>query len=130
MPGNPSRAARELHLSDSRGAVAQIESANNRLTYSLESRAKAVDALLREMRSDLLRLWIPLIAGATLLIGLFGGMGIQSCRDSVPTAATPAPTVAEPVPLPEPQRNPAMLSGPKLQHQNQAKAKPGGEHER
>jgi hypothetical protein len=78
-------------LSDSRGAVAQIEAANNRLTYSLDNRAKAVDALLREVRSDLLRLWIPLIAGATLLIGLFGGMGIQSWRDSVPTAATPTP---------------------------------------
>jgi len=87
-------------LSDSRGAVAQIEAANNRLTYSLDNRAKAVDALLREVRSDLLRLWIPLIAGATLLIGLFGGMGIQSWRDSVPTAATPTPTIAEPVPLP------------------------------
>ena len=79
------------NLSDSRGAVAQIESANNRLTYSLDNRAKAVDALLREVKSDLLRLWIPLIAGATLLIGLFGGMGIQSWRDSVPTAATPTP---------------------------------------
>jgi hypothetical protein len=42
------------NLSDSRGAVAQIESANNRLTYSLDNRAKAVDALLREVRSDLL----------------------------------------------------------------------------
>ena len=41
------------NLSDSRGAVAQIESANNRLTYSLDNRAKAVDALLREVRSDL-----------------------------------------------------------------------------
>ena len=78
-------------LSDSRGAVAQIESANNRLTYSLDNRAKAVDALLREVRGDLLRLWIPLIAGATLLIGLFGGMGIQSWRDSVSTVATPPP---------------------------------------
>ena len=93
------------NLSDSRGVVAQVESANNRLTYSLENRAKAVDALLHELKSDLLRLWIPLIAGATLLIGLFGGMGIQGWRDSVPTAATPSPTVAEPVPLPEPQQN-------------------------
>jgi len=117
-------------LSDSREAVAQIESANNRLTYSLESRAKAVDALLREVRSDLLRLWIPLIASATLLIGLFGGMGIQSWRDSVPTAATPTPTVAEPVPLPEPQQSPVVPGDPKQQHHRQAKAKPGAERER
>lgn len=46
-------------LSDSRGAVAQIEAANNRLTYSLDNRAKAVDALLREVRSDLLRSGFP-----------------------------------------------------------------------
>ena len=65
-------------LSDSHGAVAQIEVAKDRLTYSLESRAKAVDALLHEVKGDLLRLWVPLIAGATLLIGLFGGMGLGS----------------------------------------------------
>jgi hypothetical protein len=114
-------------LSDSRGAVAQIESANSRLTYSLESRARAVDALLHEVKSDLLRIWIPLIAGATLLIGLFGGMGIQSWRDSVPTAATPTPTVAEPVPLPEPQQDSATPASPKQRHHNQAKL--GAEHE-
>ncbi len=120
-----------LHdLSDSRGAVAQIESANNRLTYSLESRARAVDSLLHEVKSDLLRIWIPLIAGATLLIGLFGGMGIQSWRDSVPTAATPAPTVVEPAPLPEPQQDSATPARPREPRRSQAKAKPGAEHER
>jgi hypothetical protein len=118
------------NLSDSRGAVVQIESANNRLTYSLDNRAKAVDALLREVRSDLLRLWIPLIAGATLLIGLFGGMSIPSWRDSVPTAATPTPTVAEPVPLPESQQSPAVPGDPKQQHHRQAKAKLSAERER
>ena len=75
-------------LSDSHGGVvAQVEYANNRLTYSLESRAKTMDALLHEWKSDLLRIWIPLVAGAAMLIGLFGGMGIQGCRDAVPTAA-------------------------------------------
>lgn len=117
-------------LSDSRGAVAQIESANNRLTYSLDNRAKAVDALLREVRSDLLRLWIPLIAGATLLIGLLGGMGIQSWRDSVPTDATPTPTVVEPALLPEPQQHSATPASPKQQRHSQAKAKPGAEQKR
>jgi hypothetical protein len=97
---------------------------------SVDNRAKAVDALLREVRSDLLRLWIPLIAGATLLIGLFGGMGIQSWRDSVPTAATPTPTIAEPVPLPEPKQDSASPGSSKQQLHNQAKAKPGAEHER
>ena len=36
---------------------------NNRLTYSLESRAKTDDALMHEWKNDLLRVWIPLIAG-------------------------------------------------------------------
>ena len=109
-------------LSDSRGAVAQIEAANNRLTYSLDNRAKAVDALLREVRSDLLRLWIPLIAGATLMIGLFGGMGIQSWRDSVPTgAATPLPMVAQPSPIQEPQTDRRTLDKPKRQSRNSKK---------
>lgn len=45
------------NLSDSRGGVvAQIESANNRLTYSLESRAQTVDALLHELNNDVLRI--------------------------------------------------------------------------
>lgn len=117
-------------LSDSRGAVAQIEAANNRLTYSLDNRAKAVDVLLREVRSDLLHLWIPLIAGATLLIGLFGGMGIQSWRDSVPTAATPTPTVAKPVPFLDPHQDAAMSGSPKPQRHGQAKPKSGAAHER
>jgi hypothetical protein len=118
------------NLSDSRGSVAQIESANNRLTYSLESRAKAVDALLHEVKSDLLRIWVPLIAGATLLIGLFGGMGIQGWWDSIPTAAMPSPTVSRPIPLPEPQQSPAMPGDPRQQHHPQAKAKPSAEGER
>jgi hypothetical protein len=94
----------------------------------LENRAKAVDALLHEVRSDLLRLWIPLIAGATLLIGLFGGMGIQRWRDSGPTTAMPTPRVVEPVQLPEPQQDhPATPGSPKQQRHSQAKAKPGAE---
>jgi len=73
-----------LHnLSDSRGGVvAQVESANNRLTYSLESRAKTVDALLHELKRDVLRIWIPMACGAALLIGLFAGIGIKGCRDA------------------------------------------------
>jgi len=118
------------NLSDSRGVVAQIETANNRLTHSLESRAKAVDKLLRDLKSDLLHVWTPLIAGAALLAGLFGGMAIQGWRNSVPTAPTPTPTVAEPVPLPEAQQSRAVSGDPKQQHHRQAKAKPGAERER
>jgi hypothetical protein len=70
-------------LSDSHGGVvAQVERANNRIEYSLESRVKTMDSLLHEWKSDLLRIWIPMIAGASLLVGMFGGMEIQGCRDS------------------------------------------------
>jgi vacuolar-type H+-ATPase subunit E/Vma4 len=69
------------NLLDSRGGVvAQVESANNRLTYSLESRAKTVDALLHELKSDVLRIWIPMACGAALLIGLFAGIEMKGCR--------------------------------------------------
>jgi hypothetical protein len=94
------------------------------LTSLLDNRAKAAVALLSEVRSDLLRLSIPLVASATLLIGLFGGMGIQSWRDWLPTAPTPASTVAQPVLLPEPEQNFATPASPKRQRHSQAKAKP------
>jgi hypothetical protein len=86
-----------LHkLSDSHnGVVAQVEQANSRLTYSLESRAKTIDALLHEWKSDMLRIWIPLVAGAAICIGLVAGMEIENYRDSVaPTIATPVSTSA------------------------------------
>ena len=37
--------------------------ANQRVEYSLDSRTKTMDALLHEWKSDLLRIWIPMIAG-------------------------------------------------------------------
>ena len=91
------------NLSDPHGGVvAQIESANSRLTYSLESRAKTVDALLRELKNDVLRIWVPLVAGAALLIGLFTGIGIQNWRDSAPAeVATPPPVAMQTVPPPQ-----------------------------
>jgi hypothetical protein len=94
-------------LSDSHGGVvAQVESANSRLTYSLESRAKTVDALLHELRGDLLRIWIPLACGATLLVGMFCGMEIQGCRDSPSEAATaPTPATVQPAPTLQPDKS-------------------------
>jgi hypothetical protein len=94
-------------LSDSHGGiVAQVESANNRLTYSLESRAKTIDALLHELKGDLLRIWIPLACGATLLVGMFCGMEIQGCRDSPSeTSVAPTPITTSPTPSPQPARS-------------------------
>jgi len=93
-------------LSDSHGGVvAQVERANNRIEYSLESRAKTMDALLHEWKSDLLRIWIPMVAGACMLIGLFGGMEIQGCRDA--PLATPSTAAALPAAPPVAPQAPA-----------------------
>lgn len=97
-----------LTLSDSYGGVvAQVERANNRIEYSLESRTKTMDTLLYEWKSDLLRIWIPMVAGACMLIGLFGGMEIQGCRDA--PAVTPPTTAAVPTIPPVVPQAPAKI---------------------
>jgi hypothetical protein len=85
------------------GVAAKVESANRHVVQSLERRAKALDELLHEFKSDLLRIWIPLATATTLLIGLFVGMEIQGCRDSEPTPGTQSskmptltPSITEP----------------------------------
>ena len=123
----------ELHnLSDSHGGVAaQVEYANNQIEHSLERRAKTLDALLHEWKSDLLRIWIPLVAGAAMLVGLFGGIEIQGCRDAVPTAAaTPTQTAAPAVLAPAPLENGAPDGRPKAQRRTREKAQGGTDHER
>jgi hypothetical protein len=122
-----------LHtLSDSHGGiVAKVERANNRLECSLESRAKTIEALLHEWKSDLLRIWIPLIAGTAMLIGLFGGIEIQGCRDSASVgAATPTQTAMQAIPGPEPQTNGASVGNPKPQRESREKARGDAKHER
>ena len=117
-----------LHtLSDSHGGiVAQVESANNRLTYSLESRGRTIDALLHELKSDLLRIWIPLACGATLLVGMFCGMEIQGCRDSPSEAATaPTPTTVQPAPALQPDKRGSSGGNSQKPHHFQHDAKPG-----
>jgi hypothetical protein len=122
-----------LHnLSDSHvGVVAQVEYANSRIAHCLESRAKTMDALLHEWKSDLLRIWIPLVAGAAMLIGLFGGIEIQGCRDAVPTAAsTPTQPAAPAAPPPEPQTNGTPDGRPKAQRHAKEKAQDSTNHKR
>jgi hypothetical protein len=122
------RAQKELtvalgNLSDSKGGVvAQVKSANSQLTQSLEKRENALDSLLHQLNTYVLCFWVPLIATAALTVGLFAGMGIQGCMDSVPAAAaTPTPTVVRSVPTPEPQENGGPVSSPKQQRHNQRK---------
>ena len=68
------------------GVAARVESANRQVVQTLERRTKALDELLHEFKTDLLRIWIPLATGATMLIGLFAGMEIQAKRDSSQSA--------------------------------------------
>jgi len=111
------------NLSDSKGGVvAQIESANNRLTQSLEKRENALDALLHQLNTDVLYFWIPLISIAALVIGLFAGMGIQGHMDSAPASATtPMPSVVQTIPDPKPHENGAPAGTPKQQRHSQSK---------
>ncbi len=70
------------------GVAARVESTNRHIVQALESRTRALDELLHEFKSDLLRIWIPIVTGATMLIGLFVGMEIQGCRDASTTSST------------------------------------------
>ena len=119
------------NLSDSHGGiVAQVESANDRIRNSMENRVKVLDALLLEWKSDLLRIWIPLIAGAAMLIGLFAGIWIKGCRDaSLAAVETPAPTVAQPANSPPDEKSVPDANSGKL-HLGRREAKPGAELER
>jgi hypothetical protein len=61
-----------------------------------------IDALLHEWKSDPLRIWIPLVAAVSMLIGLFGGVEIHGCRNTAAPAATrPMPTNLPAAPNPE-----------------------------
>jgi hypothetical protein len=115
-----------LHtLSDSHvGVVAQVQRANHRIEYSLESRAKTMDALLHEWKSDLMRIWIPMVAAASMLIGLFAGIEIQGCRDSAPGAAATMPTqsTAPTIPPPPPRPDSSGAENPNQQASSHPKA--------
>jgi hypothetical protein len=99
------------------GVAARVESANRQIVQTLERRTKALDELLHEFKTDLLRIWIPLATAATMLIGLFAGMEIQGCRDSEPTPVTqssPTPPLTPSIPD-SPQEPTAKAPGRHIQ---------------
>jgi hypothetical protein len=131
------RAQKELtaalvNLSDPKGGVvAQVESANNRLTQSLEKRENALDALLHQLNTYVLYVGIPVISTAALMIGLIAGIAIRACLDSGPAAAArPMPTVVQVVPTSNLQEGGGPVGSPKQKRHNQAEAGAGAEHER
>jgi hypothetical protein len=118
------------NLSDPKdGVVAQIESANNRLTQSLEKRESAFDELLQKLNTHVLYIWIPVISTAALMIGLVAGMRIEGCMDSVPAAAA-APRVEQALPTPEPHGDDGPVGSPRQKRHSRAKAGAGAEDER
>jgi hypothetical protein len=88
-----------------------------------------LDALLHEWKSDLLRIWIPLIAGASMLIGLFGGFEIQGCRDAA-SASAATPATVQVVPPSVPQEDTNSVGDTKKPRHVLANTKTGAAHER
>ena len=83
------------------GVAARVESANRQIVQTIEHRTRTLDELVHEFKTDLLRIWIPIVTGATMLIGLFAGMEIQGCRDSEPppvTQSSPMPPQTPSIP--------------------------------
>jgi hypothetical protein len=98
-----------LDLTDRDGGVAaKVDSANRHIVNTLDRRTKALDELLHEFKTDLLRIWIPLATGGAMLIGMFAGMEIQGCKDSQPVATTQSlPMQILPMSSPEVSQAPA-----------------------
>lgn len=83
------------------GVAARVESANRQIVQTIERRTRTLDELVHEFKTDLLRIWIPIVTGAAMLIGLFAGMEIQGCRDSEPppvTRSSPMPPQTPSIP--------------------------------
>jgi hypothetical protein len=96
------------------GVLSEVESANRFLTHSLESRAKKIDDLLLEVRHDILRIWIPMICAASLIVGLICGAGIQSWRDTPSSDASVSQPVAAQIDAVPKSKNPSDSNHGKL----------------
>lgn len=97
------------------GVAARVESANRQIVQTLERRTRTLDELVHEFKTDLLRIWIPIVTGATMLIGLFAGMKIQGCRDSETTPitqSTPTLPITTSIPDSPPEITAKALSPP------------------
>ena len=98
------------------GVAARVESANRQILQTIERRTRTLDELVHEFKTDLLRIWIPIVTGAAMLIGLFAGMEIQGCRDSEPPPVTQSLPMAPQTPsIPNsPQKATVKAPGPHL----------------
>ncbi len=59
-----------MELLDNRGGVVvQVPIANSRLLDSFEYRASNLDSLIHEFKSDLLRIWMPIVIAWRTVLG-------------------------------------------------------------
>lgn len=63
-----------------RGVFARVTDANQSLSHALETRAGMVDSLLIRQERNVWRVWLPIIASAALVLGLFLGNHFGSSR--------------------------------------------------
>jgi hypothetical protein len=60
------------------GIAAQVSTANDRVVYSVECRAREIDKLLNQLGRHVVRVWLPTIATAAFVIGLWAGIEVES----------------------------------------------------
>ena len=59
------------------GIAAQVSTANDRVVYSVECRAREIDKLLNQLGRHVVRVWLPTIATAAFVIGLWAGIQVE-----------------------------------------------------
>jgi hypothetical protein len=64
------------------GVVAKMDSANRAFDQSVELRTERLDEFLQEIRTDFLKIWMPIILCGALLIGFDAGRAVQVWRDA------------------------------------------------
>jgi hypothetical protein len=74
------------------GIASRVEETNRQVSQSVETRAMQISESLRELRSDFLKVWFPVIVSASFVLGICLGTSLQSWRDSTQEAFTPAAT--------------------------------------
>jgi hypothetical protein len=90
------------------GIASRVEETNRRVSQSVETRAARLDEFFKALRSDVLTVWLPIIASACLVLGICLGTSLQSWRDSIresfttaatqPTDQEESPTLKPPLP--------------------------------
>jgi hypothetical protein len=124
-------AALDVFAESHGGVVAQVERANHRFEYSLESRAKTMDALLHQWKSELIRMWIPMVAEASMLIACLAALRYKAAEIELRQPRQYQRTLLMPtVPNPPPKPDEAAVENPNQQARSHGKANFNAHRER